>query len=52
MNQFIISAIAEKIAVYYADDMYAERSERGKEKQLSEVLKQVRQRPADEHDVL
>lgn len=52
MNQFIVSAIAEKVAVYYADELYAERATRGKEKRLQDVLKQVRKRPADEYDKL
>lgn len=52
MNQFIVSAIAEKVAVYYADELYAERATRGKEKRLQDVLKQVRKRPADKYDTL
>ncbi len=52
MNQFIVSAVAEKVAVYYADEIFTERAARGKTKKLSDVLQQVRKRPADEHDAL
>ncbi len=52
MNQFIVSAIAEKVAVYHADEYLAERAERGKGKSLKAVLAKVQHRPADEHDRL
>ncbi len=52
MNQFIVSAIAEKVAVYHADEYLSERAERGKGKSLKQVLEKVRKRPADEHDTL
>lgn len=52
MNQFIVSAIAEKVAVYHADEYLSKRAERGKSKSLKQVLEKVRKRPADEHDTL
>lgn len=50
MNQCIVSAVAEKGAVYHAEKLFAERSARGKHKKLSDVLAQVQQRSADEYD--
>ncbi|MFY7997098.1 MAG: toxin-antitoxin system HicB family antitoxin [Candidatus Kapaibacteriota bacterium] len=52
MNQFIVSAIAEKVAVYHADEYLAERAARGKGKSLKAVLAKVQNRPADECDKL
>lgn len=52
MNQFITSAIAEKVAVYHADEYLRERAERGKNKSLKDVLAKVQHRPADEQDRL
>lgn len=52
MNQFIVSAIAEKVAVYHAEEYLAERSERGKGKSLKAVLSKVEHRPPDEYDTL
>ncbi|MBL7990623.1 MAG: toxin-antitoxin system HicB family antitoxin [Candidatus Kapabacteria bacterium] len=52
MNQFIVSAIAEKVAVYHADEYLAERAGRGKGKSLKSVLAKVRHRPADAHDTI
>lgn len=53
MNQFIVSAIAEKIAVYHAEEIFSERVERGKTKHLHDVLQHVRKRPVlDERDSL
>ena len=56
MNQFIVSAIAEKVAVYHAEEYLQARSERGKKGtsngSLKAVLSHVQARPADEHDRL
>jgi predicted transcriptional regulator len=52
MNQFIVSAIAEKVAVYHADQYLQERAERGKEKSLKAVLAKVQHRLPDAHDSL
>ena len=52
MNQFIVSAIAEKVAVYHADEYLEERAGRGKGKSLRAVLAKVRHRPADAHDTI
>jgi hypothetical protein len=52
MNQCIVSAVAEKVVVYHAEELFAERSARGKHKKLSDVLEQVQQRPTDEYDRL
>lgn len=52
MNQFIVSAIAEKVAVYHADQYLQERAERGKTKSLKAVLAQVQHRPPEEYDAL
>ena len=50
INQFIASAVAEKITAMETEEYLASRAERGNVNKFRAVMKKVKDRPADERD--
>ena len=50
INQFVATAVAEKISAMETEDYLAERSKRASRKKFEAALAQVPDREPDEHD--
>lgn len=51
MNQFISTAVAEKMAALMTEDYLEKRAQRGSRERFDEALSQIPDRPADPEDV-
>ena len=52
INQFINSALAEKISVFFSEEYLTERAKRGNRKNYLRILDKVRKIPPQENDKL